>query len=87
MTRVCGTQWQATDAPLAKGVQYILGWPVPQPTIGSEYSMRNGEAEYGRLFDDWVRHIVVAVKTERSVTYFPACACHPPRRSCDARAL
>ena len=60
----------------SRELQYILGWPVPHPAFGAEHEMRSGEAEYGRLFDAWVRHIVIAVKTERSVAYFPACAWH-----------
>ena len=78
-SRCCGDvgAWtrQAAHTSSASGeLQYILGWPVPHPAFGAEYEMRSGEAEYGRLFDAWVRHIVIAVKTERSVTYFPACA-------------
>lgn len=60
------------EAPVVPSVQYILGWPVPEPVLGEEYDLDEGGDDPDAIFDEWLEQIGVAVKTEQEVDYFEA---------------
>jgi hypothetical protein len=61
---------ESLSTPLSPRIQYILGWPVPEPAFGREFTIADdggSEAAKARVRDEWFDALRLQMRTEQEV--------------------